>query len=60
MSSEKLLCPAVGRLIGPVFRPEVVLDSGEKAVDVVERRIPVMAGIYRNLSEPPEYPQSHR
>src|SRR6266540_3342088 len=27
-----------GRLFGPVFRPEVVLRSGEKAVDVVERR----------------------
>jgi hypothetical protein len=26
-----------GRLFGPVFRPEVVLGSGDKAVDVVER-----------------------
>jgi hypothetical protein len=26
-----------GRLFGPDFRPEVVLGSGEKAVDDVER-----------------------
>jgi hypothetical protein len=37
---ERLLHPAGGRLFGPVFRPEVVLGSGEKAVDVVERRDP--------------------
>jgi hypothetical protein len=34
---ERLVHPAGGRLFGPVFRPEVVLGTGDKAVDVVER-----------------------
>jgi hypothetical protein len=57
MSSEKLLHPAGGRLFGPVFRPEVVLESGEKAVDVVERLPPSRPRIYRKLREAPDYPQ---
>ncbi|HEX9380688.1 MAG TPA: hypothetical protein VF891_04240 [Gaiellaceae bacterium] len=40
-----------GRLFGPVFRPEVVLGSGEKAVDVVERRRPSRPKSYRKLLE---------
>jgi hypothetical protein len=37
MSSEKLLHPAGGSIFGPDFRPEVVPESGEKAVEGVER-----------------------
>jgi hypothetical protein len=46
-----------GRLFGPDFRPEVVLGSGEKAVDVVERRHPSMPETYVNLREVPVFPQ---
>src|SRR5207253_8788459 len=46
-----------GRLVGPVFRPEVVLGSGEKAVDVVERRHPSGPRICRKLSEARDFPQ---
>src|SRR6266550_5439880 len=55
---ERLLHPAGGRLFGPVFRPEVVLESGDKAVDVVERRHLTMPQTYRNLSEPSFFPQN--
>src|SRR6266516_759941 len=54
---ERLLHPAGGRLFGPVFRPEVVPGSGDKAVDVVERRHLTMPRTYRNLSEAAFFPQ---
>jgi hypothetical protein len=57
MSFERLLHPAERRLFGPVYRPEVVLGSGEKAVDVVERRHPSTPRIYRNLREANFFPQ---
>jgi hypothetical protein len=57
ISFERLLHPAGGRLFGPVFRPEVVLGSGEKAVDVVERRPPSTPRTYRKLCEAHFFPQ---
>jgi hypothetical protein len=57
LSSERLSTQRVRRLFGPVFRPEVVLGSGEKAVDVVERRHPSIPKIYRNLCEVNFFPQ---
>jgi hypothetical protein len=49
-----------GRLFGPVCRPEVVLGSGEKAVDVVERRRPSGPRICQNLGEAPNFPQARK
>jgi hypothetical protein len=57
MSSVKLLHPAGGRLFGPDFRPEVVPESGEKAVEGVERWHPTPPRTYRKLGEAPVFPQ---